>query len=59
MIRECVYPYEYMDSWKKFEETKFLPKNAFYSKVSTKGIGDNDYENAQQVWDTMESLLGS
>ena len=29
MIRKGVYPYEYMDGWKKFEETSLLPKDVF------------------------------
>ena len=39
---KCVYPYEYMDSWKKFEETKLPVKNAFYNKLNMKGISDQD-----------------
>ena len=54
MIRKGVYPYEYMDDWKKFEETSLPPKDAFYSRPSMKGICDHDYEHAQQVWNTME-----
>ena len=54
MIRKGVYPYEYMDGWKKFEETSLLPEDAFYSRLNMKGISDQDYEHAQQVWNTME-----
>lgn len=28
-----VCPYEYMDSWEKYEETRLPPKNTFYSKM--------------------------
>ena len=38
MIREGVYPYEYMGSWKKFEETSVPPKDAFYSRLNMKGL---------------------
>ena len=54
MIKKGVYPYEYMDGWKKFEETSLPPKDAFYSRFNMKGISDQDYEHAQQVWNTME-----
>ena len=54
MIGKGVYPYEYMDGWKKFKETNLPPKNAFYSRLNMKGISDQDYEHAQQVWNTME-----
>ena len=54
MIRKGVYPYEYMDGRKKFEETSLPPKDAFYSKLNIKGISDQDHEHTQQVWNTME-----
>lgn len=54
MIQKGVYPYEFMDGWKNFEESKLSPKNAFYSKLSMKGISDNDYNITQQVWNTVE-----
>ena len=49
MRRKGIYPYEYMDSWKKFEETSLPQKNAFYSRLNRKGISDQDHEHAQQV----------
>ena len=53
MRRKGVYPYEYMDGWKKFEETSLPLKGAFYSKLNMKGISDQDYEHAQQVGNIM------
>ena len=53
MIRKGVYPYEYMDGWKKFEETSLPPKDAFYSGLNMKGISDQDHEHAQQIWNIM------
>ena len=59
MRRKGVYPYEYVDSWKKFEETVLPSKEAFYSKLNMKGISDTDYEHAQTVWNSMdEKTLG-
>ena len=49
MIRKDVYPYKYMDGWKKFEETSLLLKDAFYNRLNMKGISNQDYEHAQQV----------
>ena len=43
MIRKGVYPYEYIDSRKKFEETSLPSKDAFYTRLNMKGIGDQDY----------------
>ena len=56
MRRKGVYSYEYVDSWKKFEETELPPKEAFYSKLNMKGISDADYEHARKVWIFTERL---
>ena len=50
MRRKGVYPYEYMDSWDRFEETQLPPKEAFYSKLDLSGISDEEYGHARQVW---------
>ena len=50
LTRKGIYPYEYMMSWDKFEETKLPPIEAFYSKLSTSGVSKDDYQHAQQVW---------
>ena len=50
LTRKGIYPYEYMTSWEKFEETKLPPIEAFYSALTMAGISDNDYHNAQRVW---------
>ena len=49
-----VYPYEYMDSRLRFEETCLPPKDAFYSNLTEKGISDDDYERAQVIWKTFK-----
>ena len=54
MRRKGVYPYEYVDSWEKFEETELPPKEAFYSKLNMKGISVEDYEHAKKVWSSMK-----
>ena len=52
--RKGVYPYEYMDREIKFNETKLPPKSAFYSGLTGKGISDNDYKHALNVWDVFK-----
>ena len=50
LVRKGVYPYEYMDSWSKFEEDRLPSINDFYSKLNMSGISDDDYEHAKRVW---------
>ena len=52
LLRKGVYPSEYMDDWSRFEEVTLLQKEALYSKVSLKGISDEDYTHRQKVWET-------
>ena len=50
LIRKGVYPYEYMNSWDKFEETKLPDMNEFYSKLNMSGINEVEYQHARNVW---------
>ena len=50
LTRRGVYPYEYMDSWDKFNETELPPIECFYSKLTRSGISEEDYEHAKKVW---------
>ena len=54
LLRKGVYPYEYMDSWEKFDETALPPKKAFYSNLNLENISDEDYVHAQKVWDVFK-----
>ena len=46
LLRKGVYPYEYMDSWKRFNETELPSKDKFYSKLNFEDILDDDYAHA-------------
>ena len=37
-----VYPYEYMDSWVRFNRTSLPDKKAFYSELNFEDITDKD-----------------
>ena len=51
MARKGVYPYDFMDSFNKFNEQ--LPsKDDFYSILNDTDISDDDYKHAQNVWRT-------
>ena len=49
LLRKGVYPYEYMDSWEKFDETSLPPKEDFYSELNLEDITDENYGHAQKV----------
>ncbi|XP_057305273.1 uncharacterized protein LOC130642205 [Hydractinia symbiolongicarpus] len=53
MRKKGIYPYEYMNSWQRFEETELPPLEAFYSKLNMNGINDEEYEHAQKVWNAI------
>ena len=48
------YPYEFMDKVEKFNDTKLPPREAFYSKLSGKGISEKNYKHAWNVWNTFK-----
>lgn len=50
LLRKGVYPYEYMDDWRRFEEHELPPQDAFYSKLTDEGINDKVYQHAKKVW---------
>ena len=50
LLRKGVYPYEYMDSWERFNETSLPHKKAVYSELDLEDITDKDYVNAQKVF---------
>ena len=45
-LRKGVYPYEYMGSWERFNETSLPDKEAFYSNLNLEDITDVDYMHA-------------
>ena len=53
MARKGVYPYDYMDSFDKFNE-KLPRKEDFYSNMNNEHISDEDYCHAKKVWNTFQ-----
>ena len=54
LLRKSIYPYEYMDSWERFDENMIPPKEAFYCELNLENITDKDYEHVKKVWETFE-----
>ena len=40
-----------MDSWEKFDENTFSPKEVFHSNLNLQDISHEDYAHAQKVWE--------
>ena len=54
MTRKGIYPYDYMDSFEKFNKTELPTKEEFYSILNNEHISDEDYSHAQKVWNTFQ-----
>ena len=54
MTKKGIYPYEYMDDVKRFDETQLPPKELFYSTLTEEYIKDDEYAHAQNVWQKFE-----
>ena len=50
MLRKGVYPYEYMDSWEKFNETSLPSKEDFYRNLNMEDIDDINYRHGKNVF---------
>ena len=59
LLRKGVYPYEYMDSWERFDETSLPDKEAFYSSLNMEDITDVEYRHAKRVFKNLnDKYLG-
>ena len=54
MTRKGVYPYDFMDSFDKFNKTELPTKEEFYSILYDEHITNDDYKHAQKVWTTFK-----
>ena len=55
LLRKGGYPYEYMDSWERFDETSFPNKEAFYSSLNMEDITDVDHRHAKRVFKNLSN----
>ena len=54
LIRKGIYPYEYMNSWDRLNETTLPSKESFYLNLNMSGVSDKEYEHAHNVWNEFE-----
>ena len=57
--RKGVYPYEYMDSFKKFSENKLPDRCKFFNSLKDVCISENKYWKANNIWNVFEmNIMG-
>ena len=55
LLREGVYPYEYIEDEDKFNETTLPKKETNYSKLNMEDITNADYMHAKRVYKDFET----
>ena len=48
MSKKGVYPYDYMDSFEKFDQTELPTKEHFYSILNNQDITNDEYNHAKK-----------
>ena len=57
LLKKGVYPYEYMNDWKIFEETELPSQNEFYPNLNLTNIRKDDFKHAHNVWKTFNIMI--
>ena len=52
MSQKGVYPYDFMDSFEKFDQTELPTREQFYSILKDQHITNGEYDHARKVWKT-------
>ena len=51
LTKKGIYPYDYFDNTKKYNEQKLPDKEEFFNKINNKNISDEDYDHAKNVFE--------
>ena len=54
LLRKGIYPYEYIDSWERFDET-LQDKETLYSNLNIKDITDVNYRHVKRAFKKFEN----
>ena len=54
LTKKGIYPYDYFDNTKKYNEQKLPNKEEFFNKINNKNISDEDYNHAKNVFKKFE-----
>ena len=49
LLRKCIYPYEYMEDWSRFDEEQLPSKGDFNSGLNMEEISVIDYRHDEKV----------
>ncbi|XP_044573538.1 uncharacterized protein LOC123257706 [Drosophila ananassae] len=52
MRRKGVFPYDYIDSFSKFNETELPPRDYFYNTLTDEECSVSNYNFAKEIWDS-------
>ena len=50
MSKKGVYPYDFMDSFEKFDQRELPTEEQFYSTLNDQHITNDEYDHAKKVW---------
>ncbi|KAG5316648.1 SETMR methyltransferase, partial [Acromyrmex insinuator] len=56
ITRKGVFPYEYIDSVDKLDETSLPSRELFYSSLIDETASDDDYQHATNVWQRFDDI---
>ena len=56
MSQKGIYPYDFMDSFEKFNQTELPTKDLFNSILNDQHITDDQYDHAKKVWKTFNPI---
>lgn len=56
MYCKGVFPYDYVDSWSKYDDEMLPTQEQSYSKLTESHISDSDYNYAKLVWEAFNNI---